>query len=917
MKTLLMYVEMQALVTLFLVAFFWALLVRLERNDFFRFWTLGWVCFGGFLVLGGAALRMGHTPSAAQITLTWSAVLLGYLQIPLILIGAQSLTRTVPSKRIWWQLLAGLGVGVAVLALSQALPVSGTTRYAIRSTPRQIGFALVYLYCAFSFFQNSRNRPARLGAVVTGVSCLIGGSIQAMFSWSGMYHLWAAVGFGPLTQFSENSEIGTFWLNLDVAWECGVALGMVLLLLEDYQAANRSLRASEEKFSTAFRSSPDMISLSRLSDGCELEVNDSFLRITGYKRAEVLGRTAQELNMWVRPADRELFLAMLQHTRQVRDLEVPFRCKDGSLCAGLVSAEIIQIEGVECLLTVTRDITARKRDEDALRWIARGTSSKHRTQFFSDLVRHLAGTLQVRYALITECVDNSRSRVRALAFWDGHETKHGFEYEVKGTPCEGVMHGQTCHYRDKLAQLFPDDAALARMCLVGYVGVPLMDSSGTVIGHLAVFDDKPVGDSVAHSTTLQIFAARAGAELEREASERALQMSEANYRDLFENANDMIYTHDLTGRVTSLNKAGERITGYLREEAVHLNVWDVVAAEHREAAKRAQQENLNGKASATYEIEIINKDHIRVPLEVSTRVVFREGKPVGIQGVARDISERRYLEGQLRQAQKMEAIGRLAGGVAHDFNNLLMVIRGYSDLVLERLPADHSERRSVERIANAGDKAAALTRQLLAFSRKQVLQPRVLDLNVLLLDLSKMLPPLIREDIEFVLRPAPRLGMVKADPTQLEQVVINLVVNARDAMPRGGKLTIDTENVHVDRSRALIHPDMPTGDYVMLAVSDTGVGMDEETQRRIFEPFFTTKPQGQGTGLGLATVYGIVKQSGGYIWVYSDPGRGSNFKIYFPQVTENRVEEINPTPTKHARGTETILVVEDEDGVRE
>ncbi len=891
--------------------------MRLERNDFFRFWTLGWVCFGGFLVIGGVALRMEHAATPLQVALIWCAVLLGYLQIPLILLGAQSLVRTVSSRQIWVLLLGALATGAILLAISYALPLDNRLRYAIRSTPRQIGFALVYLYCAFLFFENSRNRPSRLGAVVTGISCLIGGSIQAMYSGSGIRYFAALLGSGTPPAVSATAEIGVFWLNLDVAWECGVALGMVLLLLEDYQSANRSLRASEEKFSTAFRSSPDMISLSRLSDGCELEVNDSFLRITGYRREEVLGRTAQELNMWVRPADRELFLALLLHERQVRDLEVPFRCKSGILCAGLVSAEIIHIEGVECLLTVTRDITSRKRDEEALRWIARGTSAAHRPQFFADLARHLAEALQVRCVLVTECIDKEKNRVRTLAFWDGSNLSHGFDLDLAGTPCERVMKGESCFFRDKLAELFPEDEYLEQRELAGYVGLPLMDSAGTVIGHLAIFDDKPVGEQIAHSTTLQIFAARAGAELERETSERALRMSEARYRDLFENANDMIYTHDLDGRVTSLNKAGERITGYSREEAAQLNVWEVVAPEFREAARRAQDKTLRGAAFSTYEIEVLTKASKRVPLEVSTRVMYQDQQPMAIQGIARDVSERRSLEDQLRQAQKMEAIGRLAGGVAHDFNNLLMVIGGYSELLLERLPAEHPERRSLEKIASAGDKAAALTRQLLAFSRKQVLQPRVLDLNVLLLDLSKMLPRLIREDIEFVLRPAPRLGTVKADPTQIEQVVINLVVNARDAMPRGGKLSIETDNVHVDSSRAVIHPDMPPGDYVLLAVSDTGVGMDAETQRRIFEPFFTTKPQGQGTGLGLATVYGIVKQSGGYIWVYSDPGRGSNFKIYLPQVSEEKTKEAQVVRQQWARGSGTVLVVEDEEGVRE
>jgi len=917
MKTLQMYVELQALVTLFLVAFFWALQLRLERNAFFRFWTLGWMCFGGYLLIGSAAMRIEPPHTAIQTALIWTAVLLGYLQIPLIFLGAQSLLRRISRRRTILLVSAGAALALLLLAASYVLPLDPTVRYTIRSTPRQLGFAAVYLYCAYLFLKNSRTRPSRLGAQVTALSCLVGGSIQLMFAWSGVQRLWLFAIGSIVPAISRTASIDVFWLNLDVGWECGVALGMVLFLLEDYQAANRLLRASEEKFSTAFRSSPDMISLSRVADGKELEVNDAFLKLTGYSREEALGRTASDLNMWVRPEDRDLFLTMLRHARQVRDLEVPFRRKDSTMGAGLVSAEVILVEGTECLLTVTRDITARKRDEEALRWIARGTSSSERSQFFADIVRHLAEALQVRYTIVTECVDGGKARVRALALWDGEKIERGLEYDVQGTPCAAVMKGEFCHFPKDVAALFPEDAVLEEMGVVGYVGVPLLDSAGQVIGHFAILDDKPVSDSVAHSTTLQIFAARAGAELERETGERALRASESNYRELIENANDIIYTHDLHGTLFSWNKAGERITGLARHRAIGTNVFDLVAPEHREMARRALREKLQGVPEATYSLEILTTAGQRVPLELSTRVILQEEKPVAIQGIARDVSERRSLEDQLRQAQKMEAIGRLAGGVAHDFNNLLMVICGYSDLVLERLGPEHPARRSIERIANAGEKATSLTRQLLAFSRKQVLQPRVLDLNVLLLELSKMLPPLIREDIEFVVQPGARPGKVKADPTQLEQVVINLVVNARDAMPRGGKLTIETDNVRVEPGRSAIHPDMLPGDYVVLAVSDTGVGMDSETQKRVFEPFFTTKPQGHGTGLGLATVYGIVKQSGGYIWLYSEAGRGSNFKIYLPQVDGPAAAPEQVSAKRWPAGSETILVVEDDDNVRE
>jgi signal transduction histidine kinase len=284
----------------------------------------------------------------------------------------------------------------------------------------------------------------------------------------------------------------------------------------------------------------------------------------------------------------------------------------------------------------------------------------------------------------------------------------------------------------------------------------------------------------------------------------------------------------------------------------------------------------------------------------------------------REVAERKLAEEQLRQAQKMEAVGKLAGGVAHDFNNLLTAITGHSELAMRRLKQDDPLYDKLEKIKKAGDRAAALTHQLLAFSRKQILQPKVLDLNQVVFEMNKMLQPLIGEDINLLTKLRPNLGMIKADPGQLEQVLMNLSVNARDAMPKGGKLTIETANVYLDEEYASRHLSITSGWYVMLAVSDTGTGMDAETQERIFDPFFTTKEVGKGTGLGLSTVYGIVKQSGGNIWVYSELGQGTTFKVYLPCV-DRRAEEPETAIDGNnlSVGDETVLLVEDEEMVRE
>jgi PAS domain S-box-containing protein len=405
---------------------------------------------------------------------------------------------------------------------------------------------------------------------------------------------------------------------------------------------------------------------------------------------------------------------------------------------------------------------------------------------------------------------------------------------------------------------------------------------------------------------------------DRKQFEEDLKKSEERYRDLVENALDIIYTHDLQGNYTSVNKAGERITGYTREEILRMNLTDSVAPDYLERAKQMIAHKLSGDDSETvYDLEIIAKDGRRIAVEVNTRLVFQDGVPVGVQGIARDVTERKNLEEQLRQAQKMEAIGQLAGGVAHDFNNLLTAIGGYSELALRQLAPDDPLRSNIEQIKKAGERSAHLTRQLLAFSRKQVLQPKVLDLNSIVSELEKMLRRLIGENINLKTILEADLGSVKADPGQIEQVIMNLVVNARDAMPGGGKLIIETKNVYLDENYAGQHISVPTGHYVLLAVSDTGLGMDELTQQHIFEPFYTTKESGKGTGLGLSTVYGIIKQSGGDIWVYSEVGIGTTFKIYLPMVDEEareyrRVEEAR----ENTRGTGTILLAEDEEIVR-
>jgi two-component system, cell cycle sensor histidine kinase and response regulator CckA len=405
----------------------------------------------------------------------------------------------------------------------------------------------------------------------------------------------------------------------------------------------------------------------------------------------------------------------------------------------------------------------------------------------------------------------------------------------------------------------------------------------------------------------------------RKRVEEALRQSERRFRDLVENTKYGIYHSTREGRFVDVNPALVRMLGYSSEE--ELLAVDLAADVYGNPEDRARVLELGQQTGRISEAEVEwkRKDGRPITVRISGRALYDQaGQLVGTEGIIENVTEWRETEKQLRQAQKMEAVGRLSGGIAHDFNNLLTVIKGYSDILSGLRDQCEPYRHSVEQIRKAADRAASLTRQLLAFSRMQVLQPKVLDLNEAVLEMEKMLARLIGEHIEFVFVPDKSLGRTKADPGQIEQVIVNLAVNARDAMPHGGKLIIETRNIFLDGDYVLRHPPALAGEYVMLSVSDTGHGMDAETQSHIFEPFFTTKEQGKGTGLGLATVYGIVKQSGGYIWVYSEPGLGAAFKIYLPRVCE--APEIT-RPIKSAvgvaGGTETLLLAEDQEDVRE
>jgi PAS domain S-box-containing protein len=415
-------------------------------------------------------------------------------------------------------------------------------------------------------------------------------------------------------------------------------------------------------------------------------------------------------------------------------------------------------------------------------------------------------------------------------------------------------------------------------------------------------------------------------------TEQKLKESEQWLSATLRGIGDGVIATDKFGAVTFINPVAECLTGWSQEAALGRELREVFSIIDEKTRKtiespvtRALKEDVTSRlASHTL---LVAKDGAEKPIEDSASpIADKQGNVIGVVTVFRDLSEKkqaeealRESEEQLRQSQKMEAVGQLAGGVAHDFNNLLAVIIGYSDMLLRRSSSALSEdaQRKVEQINEAAHRAAGLTRQLLAFSRKQVLQPKLMDLNTVVGNMDKMLKRVIGEHIEMLTILDPKLGIVKADPGQIEQVLLNLAVNARDAMPAGGKVTIETGTVVLDGQYIQTHQAVEPGPYVMLAVSDTGVGMSAEVRSRIFEPFFTTKDKDKGTGLGLSTVYGIVQQSGGSIWVYSELGQGTTFKVYLPCVDQDAdIDEALPA-TADYRGSETVLLVEDEDVVRQ
>jgi len=649
----------------------------------------------------------------------------------------------------------------------------------------------------------------------------------------------------------------------------------------------QALRASENKFKSAFQNSPDAITISSLEDGRFLEVNEAFERLSGYTASEARGRSGIELGIWLSQEQRGRVARVLRETGRITGEELFLRRKDGVVCPAQFSAELIEIRGTMCMLTVTRDITERKLAEEALR----ASEERFKKAFgFSPDALTITTLVEGRYLEINEAFERlsgysredviGNTAIRRGIWADSRERDHVLRELHAGRP----VHGIETTFRRKDGSTFPAQFS-AEIIEMG--GVKCM---------LAISRDIT--------------------DLKR--AEKELRRSEEQHRSSIEHAPYGICRTIIGGSILMVNSSMVRMLGYeTAEEVLALDLTKDVYANPEDRTRLLTMIRSGVPPEWPLATTLKRKDGSTISVHLAGRVIADEqGRPYEFETFVEDVTQKETLETQLRIVQKMEAVGQLAGGVAHDFNNLLMIMGSRAEMILEHLTETQRVAAQAEEIVRATRRGAALTGQLLAFSRKQVLQSAVLNLNEVLLNMNKILPRLIREDVETSVVTSNQIGNVRVDRDQFEQVVMNLAINARDAMPHGGKFRIETSPAEVTEEFAAAHPEVKAGRYVLVTVQDSGVGMDAQTQSRIFEPFFTTKERGRGTGLGLAMVYGMVKQSGGYIEVHSAPGQGTTFSLYFPAVSEahNKLgkEETLQSPT----GAETILLVEDEAALR-
>ena len=653
--------------------------------------------------------------------------------------------------------------------------------------------------------------------------------------------------------------------------------------ITERQKTEKALRESEEKFALAFDASPDAININRLEDGLYVESNRGFTELTGFTREDVRGKTSWEIDLWHDHADRRRLIESLRQQGYYENLEAKFRRKDGSLTTVLMSARTISLNNVPHILSISRDIEKLKQAEQ---------ENMAQKRLFETMFNAITDTI-----IITDIHRQIQLANGAMAAMFGYQPKdlYGKTTETlyldhnaypeagaselslqatRGTDLSIVT------YRDSSGRVFPGET----------FRTGLYDSNNQWIGNLVIIRDIT----------------------QRQKNEADLE----RLRVAVEHSAEIFVITDTLGTIQYANPAFERVTGYTIAEVLGQNPRILKSGEHDQAFYTQLWDTISSGRTWTGHLVNKKKDGTLYTEEATLSPVFdTQGKIVNYVGIKRDITAHLKLEAQYLQAQKMESVGRLTGGVAHDFNNILTVILGYTELALRQTNTESSQKLHfcLEKIYDAGNRSADIVRQLLAFSRKQTIEPKVLDLNDTVAGMLKMLHLMIGENIDFAWMPTSDLSTIKMDPAQIDQILANLCVNARDAINGIGQVTLATQMVHIDADYCAKHPGCLPGGYVMLSVSDNGCGMDKAVLAQIFEPFFTTKAVDCGTGLGLATVYGIVKQNDGFIEVDSEPGAGTTFRVYLPLYqngTESQEQE-NIEHLEMGQG-ETVLLVEDD-----
>src|SRR5215469_2348290 len=642
-----------------------------------------------------------------------------------------------------------------------------------------------------------------------------------------------------------------------------------------------------------FQAFPDALSIADNSQ-CVLWANETFARMFGYSAAEMLG---EPLDQFVVPSDKlaesQWISEAVARGEQI-SVETRRKTKEGKLLEVSISCGPLLLDGkISGFYVGYRDISDRKRVEalsSALYRVAEKSSTAHQLHQFFASVHSIVGELIYARNFYIALYDPTNELLSFPYFVDEHDSPPPSKRLGKGLTDHLIRSGEPLLATPEVLQALEERGEVERNGArsLDWMGVPLKVNSHTFGALVVQTYSHNVRYGEGDKEILTFVARQLASVVEIKRNEQALRRSEARYRSLVQSSVYGIYRASLEGRFLDVNPALITMLGYGSvEEVLLLEPEKDIFVNPEEYARLVDEFRRTGRVDGV-ELKWKRSDGSAITVRISGRAVSSADEPADVlEAIAEDVTDRRALEDQLRQSQKMEAVGRLAGGVAHDFNNLLMVIGGYAEVILSQLPADHPLHEKGKAIQQAADRATTLTRQLLAFSRKQLLELKVVDVNAIVQDMERLLSPLIGENVQLATLLAPQAALTRADAGQLEQVLMNLVVNGKDAMPGGGTLTIQTQTTVVDGSHRREQQFIRPGNYVVLSVSDTGMGMDKETQSRIFEPFFTTKEKGKGTGLGLSTVYGIVKQSGGYVMVYSEPGRGTTVKIYLPITAES------------------------------